>query len=108
MAGSVDGNDFDIVGLDGSSESQGVDAAETIDANFDHVYILQFNIVLLLGAETSAAGNFPCHSDSIITYNKVKNQAFSPWIMPRIVPKICRFPGIFSRNYCSFCQAVLE
>ena len=36
MARSVDGDDFDIVGLDSSSESQGTDAAETIDANFDH------------------------------------------------------------------------
>ena len=36
MAGSVDSNDFDIVRLDGGSESQGTDTAEAIDANFDH------------------------------------------------------------------------
>ena len=42
MAGGVDRDDFDIVGLDGGAESQGADAAEAVDANFDHVCILQF------------------------------------------------------------------
>ena len=39
MAGSIDRDDFDIVGLDGGAEGQGADAAEAIDANFDrHVF----------------------------------------------------------------------
>ena len=41
MAGSADGDDLDVVRLDGSAESQGADTAETIDADFNHVYILQ-------------------------------------------------------------------
>ena len=36
MAGSADGDDLDVVRLDGSAESQGTDAAEAIDADFDH------------------------------------------------------------------------
>jgi hypothetical protein len=35
MTGGVDGNDLDIVGLDGGTEGQRADAAETIDTNFD-------------------------------------------------------------------------
>jgi hypothetical protein len=38
MAGSVDRDDFDIVRLDRSTERERTDAAETIDANFNHVY----------------------------------------------------------------------
>ena len=39
MAGGVDGDDLDVVGLDGGAEGQRADAAETIDANFDrHVF----------------------------------------------------------------------
>ena len=38
MARSIDRDDFDVIGLDGSSESKGADAAETIDTNFNHVY----------------------------------------------------------------------
>jgi hypothetical protein len=41
MTRSADGDDLDVVGLDGSAESEGTDAAETIDANFNHVFILQ-------------------------------------------------------------------
>ena len=40
MTGSVDCNDLDVVRLDSCSESQRADAAETIDANFDHISIL--------------------------------------------------------------------
>ena len=36
LAGSVDGDDLDVIRLDGGSESQGADTAEAIDANFDH------------------------------------------------------------------------
>ena len=42
MAGSADRDDLDIVRLDSSAESQGTDATETVDANFDHVFILHF------------------------------------------------------------------
>ena len=42
MAGSVDGDDFDVIRLDGCSESERADAAETIDTNFDHCNILHF------------------------------------------------------------------
>ncbi len=35
MTGGVDGNDLDIVGLDGGAEGQRADAAETIDTNFN-------------------------------------------------------------------------
>jgi hypothetical protein len=38
MTGSADRNDLDVIGLDSGAESQGADAAETIDANFNHVY----------------------------------------------------------------------
>ena len=37
IAGGVDGDDLDVVRLDSSAESQGADAAEAIDADFDHV-----------------------------------------------------------------------
>ena len=37
MAGSVDGNYFDVIRLDSCSESERTDAAETIDTNFDHL-----------------------------------------------------------------------
>ena len=36
MAGSVDGDDLDVIRLDGSAESERTDAAETIDTDFDH------------------------------------------------------------------------
>ena len=36
MAGSADGDDLDVVRLDGGAESQRTDAAEAIDADFDH------------------------------------------------------------------------
>jgi hypothetical protein len=42
MAGGVDGDDLDVVRFDGGSESEGADTAEAIDANFDHVFILQY------------------------------------------------------------------
>ena len=41
MAGGVDGDDLDVVRLDGSSERQRADAAKTVDADFDHIDILQ-------------------------------------------------------------------
>ncbi len=36
MAGSVDGDDLDVVRLDSGAEGQGADAAKAVDANFDH------------------------------------------------------------------------
>ena len=36
MAGGVDGDDLDVVRLDGGAESEGTDAAEAVDADFDH------------------------------------------------------------------------
>ena len=62
LAGSVDADDFDIIGLDSSSESQTADAAKTIDANFDHYNILQKiilrnSVFALTGEDNHPANN---------------------------------------------------
>ena len=41
MTRSVDRDDLDVVRLDGGAESEGTDAAEAVDADFDHEHILQ-------------------------------------------------------------------
>lgn len=43
MAGSVDCDDLDVLRLDGGSEGQAADAAEAVNADFNHLHILQLN-----------------------------------------------------------------
>ena len=66
LAGSVDADDFDIIGLDSSSESQTADAAKTIDANFDHYNILQKIILRNSVFALTGEGNHPANNALLI------------------------------------------
>ncbi len=90
MAGSVDGDDLDVVRLDGSAESQGTDAAETIDADFDHeTYPPIKNLQKLVWKSLPRAEKAPL-SVLILTYTIRKNQVSALLILTEKLPKFSR------------------
>ncbi len=109
MAGSVDGDNLDVVRLDRGAEREGADAAETIDTNFDHVFILQFydGTILCLRIALPECMTILCHSSTIITYTIHKNQVQLLWFLRRSVPNFCRCASVFSSEHCSFCPFLL-
>ncbi len=58
MAGGADGDDLDVVRLDGGAESEGADAAEAVDTDFDHEHILQNKNLQKLVGEFSLSDPF--------------------------------------------------
>ena len=99
MTGSADGNNLDIVRLDSGAERQGADAAETIDANFDHVFyppIIKIVQNLPTSRPPRMRAKNACHSLLIITYTILKNQVQPQGNLIWNVTNFCRIRPIIS------------
>ncbi len=95
MAGSVDGDDLDVVRLDGGAEGQRTDAAEAIDTDFDHETYPPIKKLHFMVWKMLSRRRMPPECVIILTYTICKNQGRSDLILTGIMLKFSRYRGGF-------------